>query len=246
VSDIVDRFYADYLGCSVGALTTAGVSTGVQSEERRYNGVFVWRRADSVVFSAPQEHLGWVDSLVQGRPLAELWGQTPLLELFDPHVERIIGPVWLGFLQPNEFRPVETRAACVLGRADARALWDLEVACAPQEWRHAGIGLDLPVVVGCHDKNLLVAVAGYQLWSREMAHIGVATHPAYRRQGYGKAVVSALTSYGIARGLTLQYRALEDNVASIGLATALGFQHYATTYSVRLNFPSGDRTDPLG
>jgi GNAT superfamily N-acetyltransferase len=232
--ELLDRFYAEYLGCPVEALRHPGVVVGVQSEEAHYNGLFVWRREQSCVLSVPPEHLEPVRRYVRDKSIAEVWGEAQFRALFGAQIERIVGPTWVGNIDWEELRSVDLRDARVLSRGDARALWDLEVACAPLEWRHAGIGLDLPVVVGCEVKGRLVAVAGYTLWGKEVAHVGVVTHPEYRGQGYGKAAVAALTLYAGGRGLIMQYRALESNPASIGIAVSLGYRPYASTYSVRL------------
>jgi predicted GNAT family acetyltransferase len=64
--------------------------------------------------------------------------------------------------------------------------------------------------------------------------VGILTHPEYRGQGYGKAVVSAMTEYGIGSGGVLAYRTLSSNNPSVGIARSLGYQEYATTLAVRL------------
>jgi RimJ/RimL family protein N-acetyltransferase len=68
-----------------------------------------------------------------------------------------------------------------------------------------------------------------------LLHIGIITHPAYRRQGHGRAVVSAISAYGLGVGLVPRYQALAANIPSVAIARALGFTHYATTLAVRLS-----------
>jgi RimJ/RimL family protein N-acetyltransferase len=52
-----------------------------------------------------------------------------------------------------------------------------------------------------------------------------------------KAVVSAMTAHGLALGGVVQYRTLEANLASIGIARSLGFQPFARTLTIRLAPP---------
>ena len=68
-----------------------------------------------------------------------------------------------------------------------------------------------------------------------LLHIGILTHPAYRGRGFGKAVVSAMTTYGLATGAVVQYRTLAGNLASVAIAHALGFQDFGQTLAVRLS-----------
>ena len=64
--------------------------------------------------------------------------------------------------------------------------------------------------------------------------IGVLTHPAHRRQGLGKAVVSASIPWGLERDLICQWATTDLNEASLALARSLGFDHYGTETEVRI------------
>jgi RimJ/RimL family protein N-acetyltransferase len=68
-----------------------------------------------------------------------------------------------------------------------------------------------------------------------LLHIGIITHPDVRGQGYGRAVVSAISAYGLAADLVPRYQTLAANTPSVAIARALGFTHYATTLAVRLS-----------
>ena len=70
--------------------------------------------------------------------------------------------------------------------------------------------------------------------AEEAASIGVLTHPAYREQNYGKAVVSAAMQDAFACGYFVLYQALEANRPSVAVATTLGCQAYAQTLGVHL------------
>jgi len=61
--------------------------------------------------------------------------------------------------------------------------------------------------------------------------------PAYRGRGHGKAVVSTMTTHGLAFGGVVRYRTLEANLAPIGIARSLGFQPFARTLVIRLAPP---------
>ena len=53
----------------------------------------------------------------------------------------------------------------------------------------------------------------------------IATHPDYRRRGYGKAIVEALIKYAKQNGLdSISLEVRESNAAAIELYTGLGFK----------------------
>jgi len=57
--------------------------------------------------------------------------------------------------------------------------------------------------------------------------ITVECDPAYRRKGYGRACVIALTKYFMNRGLEVKYLCDEDNEASMATAESAGFTLYS-------------------
>jgi hypothetical protein len=61
-------------------------------------------------------------------------------------------------------------------RASLASLGDL----APAEWEEAGIGPDSRVF-GLRVESQIVAVAGYERWSGQIAQLHVFCHPGYRR-----------------------------------------------------------------
>ncbi len=67
-----------------------------------------------------------------------------------------------------------------------------------------------------------------------LRNIGIVTHPRYRRQGYGRAVVSAMAAYTLAGGAIPHYQTVLANAGSLAIARSLGFVQYATAFAVRL------------
>ena len=62
-----------------------------------------------------------------------------------------------------------------------------------------------------------------------------------RGQGLGKAVVSALASWCLDRGVIPQYRCREQNLASLGVAQAVGFRQQVVQESVWPMVSAGGR-----
>jgi RimJ/RimL family protein N-acetyltransferase len=97
-------------------------------------------------------------------------------------------------------------------------------------------------MVGVFKGHKLAALASYQIWGEQIAHIAVVTHPSFRGQGCAAPALGCLTQNVIERMLVPQYRTLEGNAPSMAVARRLGFVHYATSLALRLA-GSGNKGD---
>jgi GNAT superfamily N-acetyltransferase len=150
-------------------------------------------------------------------------------------VSRAIGPAPLAYADAATLRPLPTAGTRLLTSADEAAHDTLVAACDPVEWAHGGSAFDILPLVGRFAAGELVALAGYERWGEQIAHIAVITHPAHRRRGYGADAVSLLAETVIARGMIAQYRTLRANTAAVQLGASLGFAPYAETLALRLS-----------
>ncbi len=140
------------------------------------------------------------------------------------------------YLFPPDFRPFnrppDTKIR-QLALDDAAALAALQEACTPEEVEMGEVSVEDEIGFGCFAGESLVAVAtGFRLTG--FMDIGVLTHPAYRRRGLGKAVVSALCAWCIAEPAIAQYRCDAANTGSYRIARALGFRNYFEEQSIYL------------
>ncbi|WP_158580772.1 GNAT family N-acetyltransferase [Cellulomonas rhizosphaerae] len=71
------------------------------------------------------------------------------------------------------------------------------------------------------DDGRPVALAGYEVWNDEVAHLGVLVVPDAR--GRGLALTAARTAMDHAPGLVPQWRASVENPVSAAVADRLGF-----------------------
>jgi RimJ/RimL family protein N-acetyltransferase len=113
---------------------------------------------------------------------------------------------------------------------DAEGMAALKHACDPDDVETADVEVDHDVAFGCFADGaegapLVAAATGYRLTG--FMDIGVLTHPAFRRRGLGKAAVSALCEWSIAReDIVVQYRCDVANVGSHSIARGLNFTLY--------------------
>lgn len=184
--------------------------------------VALWRSDDRIVLDVAPD-------LVDRVQRANI---TP--ELSDREIaKRVLGnerfALYRGVITYTE-HPVPQPPCCenasvrVLTRKDKRALELMKTTCSEPELAHGQVAIDDDLVVGMFKEGTLVGAASLWFWGDDLADIGVITGPNYRNDGVAKAVVSEICNRALALGRTPIYRCDDDNIASVKLALALGFE----------------------
>lgn len=106
---------------------------------------------------------------------------------------------------------------------------ELEALCFSQPWSRKSLELltkeGIGVGMTCSKDGRICAYGGMMVAVDEGQITNIATHPDYRRQGYGRAVVEALIKYARMNGLdSVSLEVRESNKAAIELYTSLGFK----------------------
>ena len=129
---------------------------------------------------------------------------------------------------------------------DISGVADIEKLCFSSPWSadslklltNEGIGMGMV----CRKDGKVCAYGGMLIAVDEGQITNIATHPDYRRQGYGKAIVESLIKYAKNNRLvsiSLEVRA--SNKAAIDLYTSLGFK----SEGKRKDFYTSPREDAL-
>lgn len=200
-------------------------------------GLFAFRRGDACVVQAPPGLGAATARWIAGREPDVLLDPAFWAGTLGPRFAHAVGPAWLGYADETDFRPLDEQGARLLGPGDEAALRALEAAVGALAWAHSGIVYGAEPLYGVFLGGELAAAAAVEAWRGGLGHVGVVTHPAHRGRGLGTAVVALATREGLARGLTMQYRTLVANVASLAIGRKVGYQPYATTLAVRLAEP---------
>jgi GNAT superfamily N-acetyltransferase len=233
--DEINNYWVAHLGCPPSRLFEARVVVLPHSTFKGYQGLFLVRRGDSCIVTAPSEMIHLVHTAVHGRPVAEVFGSGLWRQVFADVIDRVVGPASLAYCDASTLVPDDQPGTLPLGGQDHAALTHLRHACGEEDWDRSGILPNHPVLYGHWIGGELVSAAGFELWGDRIAHMGVVTHPAHRGKGYAKAVVTALTRHAIEQGLVSQYRTIESNVAALSVGRALGYEEYAKTFAIGLN-----------
>ena len=106
---------------------------------------------------------------------------------------------------------------------------ELEKMCFSQPWSRSSLELLTKEGIGvgmvCSKDGKVCAYGGMIVAVDEGQITNIATHPDYRRQGYGKAIVQALVKHAKLNGLdSISLEVRESNRAAIDLYTKEGFK----------------------
>ena len=116
-----------------------------------------------------------------------------------------------------------------LTAAHLEGVASLEKLCFSQPWSAKSLELltkeGIGVGVVCSSDGQVCAYGGMMVAVDEGQITNIATHPDYRRRGYGRAVVEALIKYAKMNGLdSISLEVRESNAAAIELYSKLGFK----------------------
>ncbi|HEX6796532.1 MAG TPA: GNAT family N-acetyltransferase [Ktedonobacterales bacterium] len=231
--------WAENFGCSVADLHRPGITQLRNAGDfAEYRGAYLLRWDEACVFTVPEPFYAATAAAITGRTIDEVFDRDFLTAHFGANAERFIGPTFRSCCDSGDFRPAETRGTRLLTREDDPALLRLRDAAGEEAWEHSSIVPDRPPNFGSFVDGELVCAGMLRTASSRLRNVGILTHPAYRRQGYGRAVVSFMTAYAVAEGGIGHYQTLMANTGSKAIALSLGYVQYATAYAVRLMLPA--------
>ena len=125
--------------------------------------------------------------------------------------------------QRTRIHPEKLTAESIPGAAE------LEKLCFAEPWSAASLELLTKEGIGvgmvCRKDGIVCAYGGMLVAVDEGQITNIATHPDFRRMGYGRAVVEALIKYAKNERLdSVSLEVRESNKAAIALYTDLGFK----------------------
>jgi GNAT superfamily N-acetyltransferase len=239
----IGTHWATRFGCPVELLAGPEITAVEHAALARWEGAYLFVHGDACILSVPDRFLPTVQHAINGQNLAAVFTPEFAAALFGDRVDRVIGPAWLGYADRTDFHQVDTSNIRPLTPNDRKTLRRFARDCG-DDWRDSGIDLDQSLVFGRFIDGTLVAAGTVEPVSDQILNVGIVTHSDHRNRGHGRAVVCALTQYGLDRGAVMQYRTLESNASSLRIARQIGYQQYGRTIAVRLKEPEPAATAP--
>lgn len=176
---------------------------------------------ESAVIEAPPELRPVIEErLVPLHPEADLTDPEVIFPKLGPPAV-FLGPAILAYPESTELpEPPDGPAVEVLDTDDNRVVEILESVSPEEELESAIDGAS--VLFAALADGIPRALAGYQRWPHEVAHMGVVTHSGFRGRGLAKAAAGAALKDAFSKGLLPQWRVRQVNTESIWLASKLG------------------------
>lgn len=229
----VDAYWASYFGLPVSEFTGRQTLVVPHSTLAGYDGALVFRHGDACIVSVPDSVPEIERAKLRAAPPGEAFDPKFLAKVFVLGTDKVSGPAWLGIADRVDFKSTRS-AARILGDADEPAIERLAEGCGELAWKAAKLLQVRKPLFGLFQGPDLVAVSGTIVLGNVLAYIGVITHPAHRGKGHAKAVVSSAVADAFSKGYAVQWRTPQANEGAVALAKSMGFQHYASTYDVKL------------
>ena len=222
------------LGCSASLLAAPGphlVSGGPGLAG--YRGVYMARLGGSVLVYAPSTHQATARQFLSAAPPEDVFSAESCLKIAGAEGQAVLGPSWHGFVDVGHLRAAEGAAGERI-ECDDPELEELHWACGEEEWSEAGFTHLEGRVYGLRLHGGMAAAANMTDYRGMRADVGVITHPRFRGRGLARRLVSHMTAEQLPTVGVVRYRALQTNLASLAVASSLGFIGRGENLAIRL------------
>jgi RimJ/RimL family protein N-acetyltransferase len=140
----------------------------------------------------------------------------------------VLGPSVHHYLDHDRSLPADGQVS-----SDRALLADLRRAVPEEEWAEGGFAGEPETVFVALADGRPAAAANLTEFGPWLADVGVLTHPDHRGQGLGRVVAAAATASSLAANGLARWRAREENLPSLALATRLGYEPWCRQLAVK-------------
>jgi len=234
--DQADRFWASELGVAPRVLRTEGFHVCERPDAAAQPRAPIVGTSSATVVSLPAGLAHAFENAGLSLKQMERAPRRYVASCVSNSSLEVRGPAYLAYWPTSFSRPSLRGQAELLAGDGLTSLGGLRDV-APAEWEEAGIRPDSRVF-GVRMEGQIVAVAGYERWSGEIAQFQVFCHPGYRRRGLAAESLKTAISHALADNLLPQYRARDGNAASLALAKRVGFVAYGWMATILIRLPN--------
>src|SRR5882672_1098282 len=100
----IDGAWAAFFGLSPPVFMLPGIQVVAHHVLAGYEGVWLFRHHASLCLSVPPRSLETVRAAVSAHTVENLFGETGVRALFGPRIQKLVGPVFQGYVERPGFR----------------------------------------------------------------------------------------------------------------------------------------------
>ena len=228
-----DKYWSEFFGLTIEQFRKPGLQVVVHKELADYNGAYIFKTAQSVIISVPED----LKQTVEKRLKSSISNNDVLSEQFAKqlfeNVERTIGPCYQGYYaNVTEDRNQKDTAIRLLTPSDQPNLDSFRQQIEQEAWEHSSIAPD-KVTFGYFQDANIVAAACLDMWTDNVANMGLVTLPSQRGKGYSKRLCEFATQFGLRQDYLMVYQTLLSNIPAVAVAMNTGYLEYANHLAVR-------------
>lgn len=224
-ADLIDSYWASRFGCPMDELRQPGVQV-IASDQVDPTRIAVLELHTTTLVRTADVHrdilVPWSKSLAEDA----LRSAEAVAEAFEKGAWRASPSEKVFYLAPEKFCPFRKSEVRQLTPDDSEALTLMHRGCSLQEQQAGEVSIDHPAIFGAFVGDQIVAAASLIDQDAHISDVGVLVHRDFRRRGFGRAVVSATSQWGLEHNRIVQYWRLCSNTGSARIADSLGFTEY--------------------
>jgi predicted GNAT family acetyltransferase len=227
-----EEYWSQFFGLTIKEFLKAGLKVVAHKELLGYNGAYIFKMDQSVVISVPAEIVDSVATRVRLSKNSDIGLTQAFAEQLFDHVERIIGPCYQGYCSNESARLIDNEEVRLLNNSDQVSLENFREQVDEEAWEHSSIAPD-KTTFGLFQDDEIIAAACLDMWTENVANIGLVTHPFKRGKGCAKKLCAFATRFGLDKGYEMVYQTLLTNAPAVAVAQSTGYIEYANHLAVR-------------
>lgn len=220
----IEKFLCDILKIPEDVFLQKGILILPYVNKDFDNIAHIFFNKERCVISINEKYRNTIEKNIKEILFENLKDINDIKKLFNNQIEKVTEVLFQSYLEQKDFLLVDLKN--VIGIKDNKDLLDLKNECDSIEWYNSGLNNPGFDIFGYFYEKKLVSVAHYNIWAKNIASIGVITHPEYRGKGFGKKVITASIQEALEKGFLVLYQTSVNNNYSIQLANSLGFKEY--------------------
>jgi GNAT superfamily N-acetyltransferase len=227
-----EKYWSNFFGVSIEQFKKPGVTVVPHKGLAGYNGAWIFKMEQSVIISVPDEIKSAVAARLKPYDLNDIALTQAFANQLFKNIERTIGPCYQGYCDAQAAIMIDDKAIRLLAISDQIALKNFQLQVDEEAWDHSSMSPD-KVSFGYFQDDEIIAAACLDMWTENVANIGLITLQSQQGKGCAKKLCAFATRFGLEQGYEMVYQTLLSNAPAVAVAQSTGYIEYANHLAVR-------------